>query len=172
MTQTIWILTAAYVALGVLVLALNIRSGWPLWIRLGCIVLVSALYFVTWQQLQQIRGWPAHTALPPRFVLNASSVIEPDTSTHKPGYIYLWVTPIVNDQPTGTPRAFVVAYTRALHTELDHANDAMRSGNTQIGETSTPHAVNPQTGANPSAFAPAHQDIEIHDMPQPSLPEK
>ena len=34
MTQTLWLLAAAYVALGVLVLALNIRSGWPLWIRL------------------------------------------------------------------------------------------------------------------------------------------
>ncbi|MES1925962.1 hypothetical protein [Salinisphaera sp. T31B1] len=170
MNQTLWLLGGAYVALGVLVLALNIRSGWPLWIRLACIVLVSALYFVTWQSLQDLRGWPTRGALPPHFLLNASSVLEPDENLGRPGQIYLWVTPIVDDEPLGIPRAFALPYNRDLHTRVERARDAMRNGQLQMGDvTSTDGTLRT---SNPSAFAPDHQQINLHDVPEPSLPEK
>ncbi|MES1940895.1 hypothetical protein T5B8_11666 [Salinisphaera sp. T5B8] len=170
MTQTLWLLGAAYVALGVLVLALNIRSGWPLWVRIGCIVLVSALYFVTWHSLQDLRGWPARMALPGHFLLNASSIVEPDESQGAPGRIYLWVTPIIDDEPIGIPRAYALPYARELHTRLERARDAMRNGQLQIGTAMTDDSA-PMT-SEAGTFAPDHQRIELRDLPEPTLPEK
>lgn len=170
MTQTLWLLGGAYVALGVLVLALNIRSGWPLWIRLTCIVLVSALYFVTWQSLQDLRGWPAEVSLPAHFVYNASAVVEPDEATGALGRIYMWLTPIINDQPIGVPRAYLLPYSRPLHTKLARAREAMHSGRLQIGDA-TESDTDPRSG-NTSTFAQHRQTISLHDVPEPSLPEK
>lgn len=170
MTQTLWLLGGAYVALGVLVLALNIRSGWPLWIRLGCIVLVSALYFVTWQSLQDLRGWPAQLNLPPHFLYNASAIVEPNESTGAAGRIYMWVTPIVDDQPLAVPRAYSLPYSRPLHTKLERARDAMHSGRLQIGdaEVSKPKPHSPDA----HSFVQGQQTINLHNVPEPSLPEK
>ncbi len=170
MTQTLWLLGGAYVALGVLVLALNIRSGWPLWVRLGCIVLISALYFVTWHSLQDLRGWPARMALPHHFLLNASSVIEPDESQGAAGRIYLWITPIVNDEPSGIPRAFTLPYDRELHTRLERARDAMRNGQLQMGTAD--RSDGERVVSEDNTFAPDHQNIELRDLPEPMLPEK
>lgn len=170
MTQTLWLLAAAYVALGVLVLALNIRSGWPLWIRLACIVLVSALYFVTWQSLQDLRGWPTRQDLPHHFLLNAASVAEPDEADGTAGRIFLWVTPVVDDDPIGTPRAFTLPYDRDLHTRVKRAQDAMRNGQLQLG-TATPDTEG-QRASDTNYFAPAAQNIQLEDMPEPTLPEK
>jgi len=170
MTQTLWLLGGAYVALGVLVLALNIRSGWPVWIRLACIVLVSALYFVTWQSLQDLRGWPTRLNLPPHFLLNASSVVEPDEADGSPGHIYLWVTPVVDDEPVDMPRAFLLPYSRDLHTRVQRARDAMRNGQLQMGDATV--STGNQRINNPSNFAQDHQEIDLHNVPEPSLPEK
>lgn len=170
MTQTLWLLGSAYVALGVLVLALNIRSGWPLWIRLACIALVSSLYFVTWQSLQDLRGWPAQVRLPPHFLYNASAVVEPDESSGTQGRVYMWVTPIVDDKPIGVPRAYLLPYSRALHTKMARAREAMHSGRLQVGDA-TESDNNPHSSAK-SAFAQHRQTINLHNVPEPSLPEK
>lgn len=170
MTETLWLLAGAYVALGVLVLALNIRSGWPLWVRLACIVAVSALYFVTWQSLQGLRGWPTGQALPHHFILNASTVTEPDESDGDPGRIFLWVTPVIDDDPVGTPRAFALPYERQLHTQVQRARDAMRNGQLQLGTATSD--VESQRAADSNYFAPATQSIQLEDLPEPSLPEK
>lgn len=170
MTETIWLLVAAYVTLGVLVLALNIRSGWPLWIRLACIVLVSSLYFVTWQSLQDLRGWPARIALPHQFLINSFSVVEPNDSKNQAGRVFMWVTPIENDAPINTPRAFALPYDRALHGSLQQARKAMRNGDLQMGIASS--ASGDESRTQTGLFAPDSQRIDIQSLPEPSLPEK
>jgi hypothetical protein len=133
-------------------------------------VLVSALYFVTWHSLQDLRGWPARMALPHHFLLNASSVLEPDESQGAAGRIYLWITPIVNDEPSGIPRAFTLPYDRELHTRLERARDAMRNGQLQMGTAD--RSDGERVVSEDNTFAPDHQNIELRDLPEPMLPEK
>jgi hypothetical protein len=109
-------------------------------------------------------------ALPHHFLLNASSVLEPDESQGAAGRIYLWITPIVNDEPSGIPRAFTLPYDRELHTRLERARDAMRNGQLQMGTAD--RSDGERVVSEDNTFAPDHQNIELRDLPEPMLPEK
>lgn len=171
MDQALIYLCLAYAALGVLVLGLNIYSRWPLVVKLATILLVSGLYFVTWQALQGLQGWPTQDAMPQRFILLSTSVHEPNKTTGDAGVIQLWVTPIgPDDQPSRRPRAFAVPYSKDLHQEIAEAKRGMRNGILQLG---TARAVkDPQQVRDSTRFARAVQKITFQDLPDPALPEK
>ncbi|MDN5862695.1 MAG: hypothetical protein L0H19_04520 [Salinisphaera sp.] len=171
MNESVLYLCLAYAGLGVVVLGLNIYSRWPLWVKLGTIAAVTGLYFLTWQSLQGIQGWPAHDTLPRHFIFLASSVHEPNKETGNPGVIQMWVTPITaDDQPSRRPRAFAVPYTKALHQEIEQARKGMRNGILQMGTAKRAFAS--QQATDTRRFARSAQDIELRNLPDPVLPEK
>lgn len=171
MTESVLYLSLAYAGLGVVVLGLNVYSRWPLWVKLSAIVAVTGLYFVTWQALAGMYGWPARQPLPERFMLLSSSVHEPNNVTGEPGAIHLWIVPITaDDRPLRRPRAFVLPYSQTLHNEVDEARRRMRNGYLQIGMTSSGPGL--RRGADVLDFARMAQHIEFENLPDPILPEK
>lgn len=171
MTESVLYLTLAYAVLGAVVLGLNIHSRWPLWVKLATIAGVTAMYFVTWQAFQGLLGWPAGSPVPERFILLASSVTEPDKTTGDAGVIHLWVTPVIDDQPAPTPRAFALPYSAPLHREVREAEKAMRNGILQVGRT-RPADPGAQAPTDTRRFARDAQKITITDLADPALPEK
>lgn len=171
MNQSILYLCLAYAGLGVVVLGLFIYSRWPLWVKFGTIAAVTGLYFLTWQALPGMMGWPARDELPERFIFLASSVHEPNKTTGDPGVIQMWVTPITeDDQPSRRARAFAVPYTKALHQDIVEAKKEMRNGILQMG-TAKP-AFQSEKATDTRRFARKAQHIELQKLPDPALPEK
>lgn len=172
MTEAVLYLALAYAALGVVVLGLNVYSRWPLWVKLGSIAVVTGFYFVTWQSLQGVLGWPARVDLPDRFILLSTSIHEPNKSTGEPGRVHLWVTPVgADDRPMDQPRAFELPYDDTLHSRLEEAKKEMRNGVMQIGKAE-PSTGEQEDATDTTRFSRREQDVSFEKMPDPALPEK
>lgn len=172
MNETILGLAIAYVAVMALLMGLLIAGRWPVWVKIGCILTVTALYFVNYQSLRGLLGWPTEAALPARFLLLATSVTEPDKTTGHKGVIHLWATSLDGDHPADEPRAYELPYDQALHSQLEDAMKNMRKGMLQLGEATTRDKEGKQVPRDTSRFAREVQSIRIYDLPDRKLPEK
>lgn len=172
MNEAILGLSLAYVALAALLAGLVVLSHWPLWIRAGCVVLVTGFYFVTYISLNGMLGWPTRDLLPKRFLLVASSVREPDKTSGDDGLIHVWVTSLDGDRPAAEPRAFELPYSAELHGQLEDALKNQRKGNVQIGTAIAVDGSGREIPTDTSQLARQTQRIEIGDLPDPRLPEK
>ena len=122
------LLTLAFVLLGVLLLSLNLRSGWCWPIKALAIALTGAFVVTFFVGLGTLLGWPTERPLPERFTLHASLVHEPSKVAGDSGAIYLWLSPIDSaEDETGPPRAHQLPYSRELHERLARA-EAKRAG--------------------------------------------
>ena len=172
MNETILALALAYVAIAALLAELLIYSRWKVWVKVGCIILVTALYFVNYQALRGLMGWPTTTDLPARFLLLASSVTEPDKTTGEKGVIHLWASSLEGDYPAKEPRAYELPYTQLLHGQLEDALKNMRKGVLQLGEATTVDKDGNQVPRDTSRFAQQQQALEFYNLPDRKLPEK
>ena len=86
--------------------------------RLPLLVLLPVFYWVHWQAVSDLIGWPSSEALPNTFEMVSAVVVEPDVQQAEDGEIYLWIRPRLR----GKPRAYVLPYSRELH-ELVHASN-------------------------------------------------
>lgn len=170
MNQAIIGLLIAYVALGVLLLGLTINTRWPVWVKVVSILLVSALYFVTYRSLDGMQGWPTTASLPERFLLLASSVHEPDKTSGSKGMIYIWVTSLDDDIPAPEPRAYQLTYSSDMHTRFEEANKRIRDGVMQLGKSEW--VTGAESPRNLGRFAEKRKLIRLYDLPDPELPEK
>ena len=171
MVEAIVGLSVAYAALAALLLSLHIFATWPVWVKLALIAAVTALYFVTYQSLSGMLGWPARAELPERFLLLASSIKEPDKTTGDAGVIHLWVTSLESAQPADRPRAYALPYSRDLHSQLEDANRNMRNGILQLGRRILV-TNDSDVPRDPRRLARNRERLEIYDLPDPQLPEK
>ncbi|MEJ2394028.1 MAG: hypothetical protein P8045_12455 [Candidatus Thiodiazotropha sp.] len=171
MTESILLLVLAYVALTALLAAALIRARLHWSLKLLLVLTATCLYFVSYQGWRQVQGWPAGSELPPRFLLHAAVIDEPDKSNGKPGVIFMWVSSLVNGRPAGHPRAYQVDYDKALHTDLQDALRNMRNGVVQLGRVSSA----PGPAGLPRDYTQMgerRERIEIYSLPDPALPEK
>ncbi|MBV2094527.1 MAG: hypothetical protein KUF80_06555 [Candidatus Thiodiazotropha sp. (ex Codakia orbicularis)] len=171
MSESVLLLLLAYVALAALVAAALIASRFHILIKAVIIVLATALYFTTYQGWQTIQGWPARVEMPQRFMLHASVVDEPDKRSGSPGSITLWATDLGSGGPAENPRAYLLEYSKELHTALDGALRNMRNGIVQLGRKRAP-AKQPEQPLDFTRIGERREKIEIYSLPDPALPEK
>lgn len=130
----LWLLTVAYVLLAVLLLSLNLRSGWPWMIKLMAIMLTTLAYMGTFYSLDQLQGYPVSEALPDRFEMEWALVDEPDKVTGEEGSIYLWIRELDDlKQPVGPPRAYRQSFDEALAERTEEARRVIQGGERVVG---------------------------------------
>jgi len=170
MTQAVIGLAIAYVALGVVVLGLTVRTHWPVWVKAVSILLVSSMFFFNYLSLGRLQGWPSSANLPERFHLIASFIKEPDKQTGSSGTIYIWANSLAGNLPAAEPRAYALQYSSDLHKQLKAADERMRDGVMQLGKSEW---VDDGTATGSAArLAEKRKLIRIYDLPNPEMPEK
>jgi hypothetical protein len=134
MTSTVVLIALSYAVIGVLLLWLGLESRLAWWIKAAAIVVTSTFFIVVFFATDGLLGWPARGALPARFQLLWSRVVEPDVKSGNAGAVYLWVEETDdNNVPSGTPKSFALPYSRALADRADAARDEILKGHPQQG---------------------------------------
>ena len=87
-------LVGAYVALGALLLSIVIWNRVRWWIRAIAIVVTLGFFFVQFNSIRHLMGWPTFDRLPDRFEMVYAAIMEPDQAAQEPGAIYLWIIPL------------------------------------------------------------------------------
>lgn len=126
---------ALFLVLVVLLLSLNLTSLWKWWIKAGAIVIaisgIAVLYFV----FTGVIGWASSGAMPARFSLLATRIVEPDRLTGAAGHIYLWVEEVDDRQIViSPPRAFEVPYDIEIATDVAMAQAKLEGGGEVLGQ--------------------------------------
>lgn len=192
-------LTIAYAALGSILLIVLARLAIPRGAKIAAIGAMAAFNVAVFFWSQGLLGWAAASAVPERFQVLWTRVVEPNPSQHFAGAIYLWVEELDESNiPSGEPRAFVVPYSAALAAKAAVAQTEITKGNAQGGERhaftpmlgtggGAPEGVNvrnvgqgAQPGGDPSGgglFDPAalggqSKSVDLIPLPKPLLPPK
>lgn len=126
---------ALFLVLAVLLLSLNLASLWKWWIKAGAIVItlggMVALYFV----VTGVIGWASTGAMPARFSLLATRIVEPDKLGGIPGRVFLWLEEVDDRQIViSPPRAFEVPYAVEIATDIAMAQAKLEGGGKVLGE--------------------------------------
>ena len=159
-------LVAAWLVLAVLLLSLNLRSGWRWPVKAVAIALTSAFAIAGFLAVQAMLGWPTEAPPPARFRLHAALVHEPDRRVDAAGAIYLWVSPEdQNGRPNGPPRAYALPYSRALHEAAARAQQRLQTGERVDGTASL--RADRQGG-----WSPRSVQVELFEAPVAQLPPK
>jgi hypothetical protein len=134
MTLTLLGISAAYVVLAVIVLSMGLTSRFAWWVKATAIVVTSGFFVEVFFASKGLLGWPASGALPPKFQLLWTRVVEPDLKAGNRGAIYLWVEEVdANNVPSGLPRSYRLPYSVKLADRTMKARDEIMAGNPQEG---------------------------------------
>jgi hypothetical protein len=134
MTSTVVAISLGYAALAVVLLGLGLEAHLRWWIKAAAIVVTCAFMIVVFYATNGLLGWPARGALPPRFQLLWSRVVEPDVRTGDAGAVFLWVEEVdENNVPSGLPKSYRLPYSRALADKSNAARDEIIAGHPQEG---------------------------------------
>jgi hypothetical protein len=192
MTATLLAISAAYVALAVLLLGLGLTARLAWWVKAAAILVTSGFFVEAFFATKGLLGWPGTGRLPPKFELLWSRVVEPDPKLSDPGAVYLWVEEVdANNVPSGVPRSYRLRYSRLLADRSNKARDEIMAGNPQEGAADDMTAEDSQAEAKAAATLPDGttstpgaakiemtdalrnaQHIEFRDMSAPLLPPK
>jgi hypothetical protein len=193
MTGIVLAISAAYVVIGVLLLNMGLSSRFRWWIKAMAIVVTCGFFVEVFFSTKSLLGWPGTGALPPRFQLLWTRVVEPDPKISDPGAIYLWVEELdENNVPSGTPRSFRLRYTPPLADRSLKARDEIMAGNPQEGtandmegddsKANTQQHAEQLNGPNRNEFGTGNidldmlikqaQQVEFRPLSGPALPPK
>jgi len=124
----------AYAATAVLLLSLNIASLWRWPVKASAIVITNGLFVGTYMAISALIGWPSNDRLPDRASFLASRIVEPDKFTGDPGAIFVWLQGIdEKNLPVGEPRAYKLAYDRAVARDVFEAQRLRGQGRDVLG---------------------------------------
>lgn len=189
-------LALAYVVLSVLLLAVLVRLPLVRMVKIGAILTVSAFYIAVFFSTQGLLGWSAPVAVPARFKVLWTRVIEPNPARRDPGAIHLWLEELDDaNLPSGVPRAYLLPYSPQLAGRVSSAQEEIEKGHPQGGRAQFfggPTDTPPSGGAAPPAsqgVAPGgdpsggglldpsflggqSKTVELAPLPQPALPPK
>jgi hypothetical protein len=193
MTGIVLAISAAYVVIGVLLLNMGLGSRFRWWIKAMAIVVTCGFFIEVFFATKSLLGWPGTGALPPRFQLLWTRVVEPDPKISDPGAIYLWVEELdENNVPSGTPRSYRLRYTPPLADRSLKARDEIMAGNPQEGtandmegddsKANTQEHAEQLNGPNRNEFGTGNidldmlikqaQQVEFRPLSGPALPPK
>lgn len=127
-------ISAAYVAMGVLLLVLLVKPALHWRWKAFAIVACSFFFVNVFYETRGLLGWPGTGKLPDRFQLLWVRVVEPDPRLSEPGAIYMWVEEVdANNVPLGVPRSYRLPYKRPLAERSLKARDKIMQGEPQEG---------------------------------------
>jgi hypothetical protein len=111
----IFAITLCYAALGTAVLMIVVRLVSRKLPAMLAILVLTCFYFVVFFSLQGLRGWSAPVAVPDRFQVLWTRVIEPNAVLNRRGATHLWLEELDEQNlPSGEPRVYVLPYSTAL----------------------------------------------------------
>ena len=175
-------LVAAYVALAVLLFGIILWARVRWWIRAIAIVATVGFFFVEFQSLRHMLGWPTDELLPDQFELVYAIIMEPNEVAQDPGAIYIWAMELPGEgtldetdvytpgkvdtglAPGQWPRAYRLPYDRETHREVFDAQQKIVDGTRQVGTSD-------RRPRKPGEYAP-HSEYMFYDRPDPILPPK
>ena len=197
MQMHVLFLTIAYAALGSMVLIVLARLAIPRSIKIAVIAAMGFFNVAVFFWSQSLLGWSAATAVPEKFQVLWTRVVEPNPSQQFAGAIHLWVEELdERNIPSGEPRAYVVPYSASLAAKAATTQTEIKKGNSQGGThhafipTMTAGAVegvnvrNVSQGAapggdpsggglfDPAALGGQSKSVDLIPLPKPLLPPK
>jgi hypothetical protein len=191
-TGVLW-LTLAYALLSTLLLVVMIWLPIPRGVKIAAIVTASVFYVVVFFATQRLLGWSAPVAVPERFQILWTRVIEPNPAQDNPGAIHLWAEELdESNLPSGEPRAYRLPYSVDLARRVSGAQEEIDEGRPQGGRSqffgtppdekmgAAPVNAAAPPGGDPSGgglFDPAFmggqsKSVDIMPLPKPKLPAK
>ena len=129
MNNYLLILSLSYVVLLVIIVWMWFNKPLGAIGKIVLSLLLPLIYYFHWIGLQESKGWPSNQTLPTQFELLSADVVEPNPLKEVSGNIHLWIRPKEN----GSPRAYILPYSRDLHNSLFRAKQAMSHGRAQLG---------------------------------------
>ncbi len=129
MNNYLLLIGLSYVLLVVFIVWVGFYKGFGTKAKILISLILPLIYYLHWMGLQQSKGWPSDQTLPSQFELISADVLEPNQHKDIKGNIHLWLRPREN----GTPRAYILPYSRDLHKRLFEAKQRMEEGRMQIG---------------------------------------
>ena len=172
-------LIGLYVLLGLLLLSLNLRSLWPWPVKLFAILVTSGAYFLTYDAIHEIKGWPVPGPLPEEFAVHFIVVDEPDKAGGEDGKIFIWLSYLDDlGSPIGKPRVHEVLFSEALAQRSQEAIGVLMDGgrvNALVGAESDDEGSNPSRGQQSPRGTSADTDqpmIEFFEVGPVDLPPK
>lgn len=191
------LLVLAYVLLSVLLLVVIAQLRLPRLVKIGAIVLASGFYIVVFYANQGLLGWSAPVAVPARFQVLWTRVVEPNPSRQQPGAVHLWLEELDDaNLPSGVPRSYVLPYSPRLAGRVSAAQAEIEKGHPQGGraqffgspsDAALPDGLSVDTSmraAPPGGDAPSgglldpaflggqSKSVELVPLPRPELPPK
>ena len=186
-------LVLGYVLLSTLLLAVMIWLPIRRWLKVTAILAASFFYIVVFFATQDLLGWSAPVAVPDRFQVLWTRVIEPNPSRNNPGAIHLWVEELdESNLPSGEPRAFRLPYSVDLARKVSAAQAEIDEGRPQGGRAqfwgepsgdkmgsapvnaAAPPGGDPSGGGmfDPSFLGAQSKSVDLAPLPKPKLPAK
>ena len=179
------LLTLAYVAIGALLLNLNLASKWNAWMKATAIVVVSLFYFASYHGLRALSGLPSSETLPQDFRLLYVNIEEPDKLSGSEGSIYIWLRILQEGSQlaSGEPRAYRLPYSEALAENVEAALTQLEEGKRLNGKRSRQQITEQEisdeqqrvaiTGESGSETSVGNDfSIVFREVPPPDLPPK
>lgn len=170
MSGSLLLLIVCYALLALLLLALCLYTRWSYWVKTATIVAVTGFYFLSYEALTGLMGYPTPGNLPTRFVLHHAVIASPDKASGEKGAIHLWATELGRKGPAPQPRAYTIPWEKDTEKTVGEAMKKTRDGIVQIG------SVEERLGESSSLIgrmlAPSKPTMRLQDQPAPSLPEK
>ena len=171
MTEIQTILIIAYVLLAALLVLVLLYGRLHYIFKLLLVIIVAALYLVSYQGWKQVKGWPSRTVLPDSFLLHASVIDEPDQQRGTKGQIFIWASTLRGSFPATEPRAYEIPYDQEIHSSLEDALRDMRNGNVQLGAKKISGGEIKKSQYRDGVGDESYQ-LEFKVLPDPALPEK
>jgi hypothetical protein len=186
-------LVLAYVLLSTLLLVVLTWLPIRRWLKITAILTATIFYGVAFFATQHLLGWSAPVAVPDRFQVLWTRVIEPNPARNNPGAIHLWVEELDDSNlPSGEPRAFRLPYNVELARKVSAAQEEIEQGRPQggraqfFGEPSgermgaapvnaaAPPGGDPSGGGlfDPSFLGAQSKSVDLTPLPKPKLPPK
>jgi hypothetical protein len=185
-------LSLAYVLLSVLLLAVLIWLPIRRPVKIVAILAASAVYVVVFFAAQGLLGWSAPVAVPDRFQVLWTRVLEPNPARGEPGAIHLWLEELDDaNLPSGVPRAYLLPYSRDLAGRVSAAQAEIEKGHPQGGRaqlfgspshagvmgvvnTGAPPGGDPSGGGllDPEFLGGQSKSVDLVPLPKPVLPAK
>jgi hypothetical protein len=186
-------LVLAYVLLSTLLLVVMTFLPIPRLAKVAAIVTASLFYVGVFFATQHLLGWSAPVAVPERFQVLWTRVIEPNPARNNPGAIHLWVEELdESNLPSGEPRAFRLPYSVELARQVSAAQAEIDEGRPQGGRaqfwgegsgqkmgaapvnTAAPPGGDPSGGGlfDPSLLGAQSKSVTLAPLPKPKLPAK
>ncbi|MBW8725535.1 MAG: hypothetical protein JF625_10320 [Inquilinus limosus] len=185
-------LAAAYVLLSAILLVVLVRLPIRRLFKIAAILAASAAYVAVFFTTQGLLGWSAPVAVPARFQVLWTRVLEPNPSRGQPGAVHLWLEELDDSNlPSGVPRAYLLPYSPELAGRVSAAQAEIEKSHPQGGRSQffgaplhdavigpvnagAPPGGDPSGGGllDPEFLGGQSKSVDLIPLPRPVLPPK